>query len=901
MASVLPFGTGGVMSEPQSPGDHHRAVSVSDPLSIAFANPTPTAWAAHRENGSLMRHPHRIHAIVTGSFKPAGAGFGGRSYGGENAGRDRRGAGSGDARRITRFEPPSASEESAGNGRDRSTFGRQRSFAREGAGGGRERTSFARRPERREDAFDGAEKSDSGYVRRRTPAIPRPSAGPITTGERSGRFDRGESGGRSFSRAERTQPPPPRSSAAEPPRKPLQVDPETAQQIDEAFGVVRHISEVVSEIQGAEHRGPVPAETIAEAREKIAELNSRLPERTLLGERGSLKREAVYYVRRTMEKRGLYVNGTGERADRGEVGKTVMAEKAGHEFALVMKGERVDDAIVTRAAGGKAWRGDGAGGRREGAAVSQRAGKEVEDMDAEVSSDDPLTADLRRMRKLLGDVREAGETGQEASRSGPSGTEEKVKEIRSLLAKLGYFDKVDETTLQRTKDMLKKGRGFRAVRNDSGDGKVDSVVFWTRGQKDEFRLAVGADETAEQGGRGQTLTPAARPSTSPAPRTAAVDAVPKRTTKQDRVAASPPAPQAADEADEDSPVSIPYTTAASSFLYGTNVVLAALRAQRRKLYRLHLHPRIFSRESAGRDIVALAEEAGIPIARNADIKLLDRMAEDRPHNGVVLEASRLPAPPVLSLGSHNTQDANGIPLLLDRQDQEDAAVNGTPTTIPSTAAATTRHPFVILLDGIVDPGNLGAILRSAHFYGVDAVAVATGTCCSLTSAVLAKASSGACEAVPLLAIPKPSAFVTESRKAGWKIYAAVAPVEDGSRDAGKQATTASVAAHGPLRTEPVVLMLGAEGEGLRFNLVRQADHLLSIETARQGDVGADVGVDSLNVSVAAGVLMEAFLRRASGEAAGARTTGVQENNGGEAAGASASNIGDGDAVGTLGF
>lgn len=60
----------------------------------------------------------------------------------------------------------------------------------------------------------------------------------------------------------------------------------------------------------------------------------------------------------------------------------------------------------------------------------------------------------------------------------------------------------------------------------------------------------------------------------------------------------------------------------------------------------------------------------------------------------------------------------------------------------------------------------------------------------------------------------------------------------------------------PLRKQPCVLMLGGEGEGLRWNLRKDADHEVGIE----GKPGRKGGLDSLNVSVAGGLLCEAFLR-----------------------------------------
>ncbi|KAI7347575.1 hypothetical protein KC320_g7151 [Hortaea werneckii] len=320
-------------------------------------------------------------------------------------------------------------------------------------------------------------------------------------------------------------------------------------------------------------------------------------------------------------------------------------------------------------------------------------------------------------------------------------------------------------------------------------------------------------------------------------------------------------------AKEEMPLSIPYSTAASEFLYGSNVVLAALRAKRRRIHHLYVSRGAQDRssDSAGtiRNILDLARRNQVPLEGDASIKLLDKMSGDRPHNGVVLETSKLPAPPTLSLSKPDLKTSI-IPLTLDRQSAEDIAVNGAPSAL-STSTKGWRYPFVIMLDGILDPANLGSVMRTAHFYGADAVAIATNTCAPLASAVLAKASSGACEAVQLLALPKPANFVFDSAKAGWRIYASVAPALPGqatARDVSRQTTTTAVSLDSPLARAPVILMLGAEGEGLRNNLTSKADHLISIEAEEKTNraVG-DVGVDSLNVGVAAGVLIEAFMRK----------------------------------------
>lgn len=153
----------------------------------------------------------------------------------------------------------------------------------------------------------------------------------------------------------------------------------------------------------------------------------------------------------------------------------------------------------------------------------------------------------------------------------------------------------------------------------------------------------------------------------------------------------------------------------------------------------------------------------------------------------------------------------------------------------------------------MDPGNLGAILRTAYFLGVDAVAISTRNSAPFSPVAL-KASAGASEDVPLLSVSQPGAFIDESKKNGWQFYAAVAPPSGTHARKGGFLSTSTL--HSPLTRSPAVLVLGGEGEGLRWNLQRKADHEIGIDGARAG-MG---GIDSLNVSVATGLLCEAFLR-----------------------------------------
>jgi 21S rRNA (GM2251-2'-O)-methyltransferase len=303
------------------------------------------------------------------------------------------------------------------------------------------------------------------------------------------------------------------------------------------------------------------------------------------------------------------------------------------------------------------------------------------------------------------------------------------------------------------------------------------------------------------------------------------------------------------------PLSIPYTTPASEFLYGTSPILSALqstRYPRRKLYKLYVHSTP-QREAPSQDqnLIRLAKRAGVAIENvtGDGIRLLDKMSGGRPHNGYILEASPLPKMPVLSLGQVSNR---GFDIVLGHQSREDALVNGTETFVPiprQTQHKHMRQPLVLYLDSITDPGNLGGIIRTASFLGVTAVAISTRNSAPFSPVVL-KASAGAAENITIFSVDKPAGFIVDSKAAGWKVYAAVAP------EKGVDRPSISVEKlDDPLSDSPIILMLGSEGEGLRWNLRSKADVDLYIRGANGRG-----SVDSLNVSVAAGVLCNALLR-----------------------------------------
>lgn len=306
------------------------------------------------------------------------------------------------------------------------------------------------------------------------------------------------------------------------------------------------------------------------------------------------------------------------------------------------------------------------------------------------------------------------------------------------------------------------------------------------------------------------------------------------------------------------PLSIPYTTPASEFLYGTSVITAALKSDRRKMYKLYLYDGE-NRENVAQDTTMrkLALSRGVAISRvQGDwLRLMDKMSAGRPHNGYILEASPLPKLPVVAFKPVLKQQAP-FHIVLDHQSREEEAINGIEPKVKYQVGFP-RFPFVLLLDGILDPGNLGAIMRTAYFLGIDAVAISNRNSAPFTPVTL-KASAGASESLPLMSISQPGKFIDECQDNGWKFYAAVAPGSILSASGPVRKPYFSTSTLGcPVRDHPCVLILGGEGEGLRWNIQRKADYVIGIEGQRAGQGG----VDSLNVSVAAGLLCEAFMRR----------------------------------------
>ena len=236
-------------------------------------------------------------------------------------------------------------------------------------------------------------------------------------------------------------------------------------------------------------------------------------------------------------------------------------------------------------------------------------------------------------------------------------------------------------------------------------------------------------------------------------------------------------------------------------LYGRNPVREALRAGRpaRKLVvaeGLADEPRL-------REILTLAGARGIPVEM-AGRGRLDDIAHSEHHQGV---AGYFHGRPPLHL-EWVLEDCRSPALLL-------------------------------LLDGIQDPQNLGALIRTAEAVGVDAVITPRHRAAALTPAAV-KASAGASEHLPVISVPNLAQAMARISEAGiWRVGLAAEAEERYDRVDYR---------------EPTAIVIGGEGEGLRQLTRRSCDRLVSLPMTGR--------VASLNAAAAgAAILYEAFRQR----------------------------------------
>ncbi|KAF9125690.1 hypothetical protein BGW39_007216 [Mortierella sp. 14UC] len=275
------------------------------------------------------------------------------------------------------------------------------------------------------------------------------------------------------------------------------------------------------------------------------------------------------------------------------------------------------------------------------------------------------------------------------------------------------------------------------------------------------------------------------------------------------------------------------------YLYSPNVVIPALRNGFRYPYKLYyshtlIQNRKMRKDDPVADCIELAKQKGVPVVKT-DKHQLNEMAGQRPHQGIILEASKLNEIMVSGLG----------PVSAETNDYQ--LISKTKGPGKEFLTRENEPPVWIALDEVVDPQNLGAILRTSLFLGVDGVVVCHKNSAPL-SAVVAKASAGALEERPTYGVSSLMNFIKKSQENGWHVVGA--HVTYGSKR------------NRPLHNwpetgvdQPTLLIMGSEGNGLRKQIMNQCDSFIQIPTL----ASSPTGVDSLNVSVATGVILSKLM------------------------------------------
>jgi 23S rRNA (guanosine2251-2'-O)-methyltransferase len=251
------------------------------------------------------------------------------------------------------------------------------------------------------------------------------------------------------------------------------------------------------------------------------------------------------------------------------------------------------------------------------------------------------------------------------------------------------------------------------------------------------------------------------------------------------------------------------------YIYGIHAVDSLLRRNSKSVQRLWIQQ--------GRDdkriskLLELARNQGVPvdhIARPA----LDQMVQGR-HQGAVAEVVKLPVEAGEGAGSNLWEEAD----LLRMVDNKDGPV------------------LILVLDGVTDPHNLGACLRSADAAGVDAVVVPKDKSADLSPTVH-KVACGAAEVVPFARVTNISRTLQALKERGVWLFGTAGEAEN--------------TIYNNDLTVSMALIMGAEGSGMRRLTREQCDYLVRLPMAGS--------VSSLNVSVATGICLFEALRQRSG-------------------------------------
>ncbi|CAI4051887.1 hypothetical protein SKDZ_15G3440 [Saccharomyces kudriavzevii ZP591] len=285
------------------------------------------------------------------------------------------------------------------------------------------------------------------------------------------------------------------------------------------------------------------------------------------------------------------------------------------------------------------------------------------------------------------------------------------------------------------------------------------------------------------------------------------------------------------------------------YVYGTNSVYAALLNPGRGF-----HSRVLYHGTIPGKILQKIDEMKIT-TELVDKHKLNLLTNYGVHNNIALETKPLLPADIAYLGD---VDVASVALTVYELgfNNEDIA-----NALPYRARAGSKNfPLGLYLDEITDPHNIGAIVRSAYFLGVDFIVMSRKNCSPLTP-VVSKTSSGALELLPIFYADKPLEFFTKSQEmGGWTfITSHLGNVTTEKYTTGKTLGVHDL--HGMCAERPVVLVVGNESQGVRTNLKMRSDFFVEIPFAgsETHNCSPEPIVDSLNVSVATALLIDNIL------------------------------------------
>jgi len=242
---------------------------------------------------------------------------------------------------------------------------------------------------------------------------------------------------------------------------------------------------------------------------------------------------------------------------------------------------------------------------------------------------------------------------------------------------------------------------------------------------------------------------------------------------------------------------------AQEILFGIHPIQEALASGKRPIHKLYL---LRGRnDKPAQQILKSAKAQGIAIYFESR-EVLDRLAGDTRHQGVV---------GLLGAASYATIEE----LFQAAQDRKEP-------------------PFFVLLDGVEDPRNLGAVMRTADAAGAHGLIIPQRRSAGVTAAA-AKAAAGAEEFVPVVQVVNLTQTIEEIKSRGVWIYGLDAKAQQVYHQANL--------------TGPLALVVGGEGKGIRRLVSEHCDALISIPMAGR--------IESLNVSVAAAIVLYEVLRQ----------------------------------------